>query len=441
MQSRSEVSPNIIPNEIIDEQIEILIQQTYNITIPSIVIKFTSQNEENFDKNDLLSFYSQFGEVIKILQYHKFSIVLYKKFFSADACFQFLQNENNFKANMRKKITVNWLNLNKNYFNFPNNIQKLFAEIHNNNLINLQKVNNTVNYEKNQFETNLDFISKNIIKFNQISETIPDKMTSSLSMSNLYKNSQTCICPVNSSNQINEINNNSINVINQIRQEEDNKDIPYLNQNINQINQSNNTINNDNLLNINTVSNKNANTSINKKIDKDSININNLNDKSGEKKNKNEIKQTSENKNKGKYICKYSILIPNDDNFQVVKKIIGVKGCNMKKIVNECTNIIDNKQIKKNKNEVKNNVKLRLRGIGSGYKEGKNKLENNEPLHLYVSAINEESMKKCCELIDELLEKIYNEYIIFCKKNNITPLATKIAQKVAFGGKFIKKSK
>ena len=81
MQSRSEVSPNIIPNEIIDEQIEILIQQTYNVTIPSIVIKFISQNEENFEKNDLLSFYSQFGEVIKILQYHKFSIVLYKSIY------------------------------------------------------------------------------------------------------------------------------------------------------------------------------------------------------------------------------------------------------------------------------------------------------------------------------------------------------------------------
>ena len=164
-------------------------------------------------------------------------------------------------------------------------------------------------------------------------------------------------------------------------------------------------------------------------------------DKNREQKNKKEASQKSEDKSGGKYICKYEILIPNDSSFQVVKKIIGVKGCNMKKIVNECTNIISSDPNNKNKKEGKNNVKLRLRGIGSGYKEGKKKLENNESLHLYVSAKNEEYMKKCCELIDELLEKIYEEYIIFCKKNNIKPLATKLAQKVAFGGKFIKKSK
>lgn len=31
-------------------------------------------------------------------------------------------------------------------------------------------------------------------------------------------------------------------------------------------------------------------------------------------------------------------------------------------------------------------VKLRLRGQGSGYKEGPEKLESNEPLHLCVSS-------------------------------------------------------
>ena len=451
MQSHSEISPNTIPNKIIDEKIELLIQQTYNVTIPSIVLKFISQDEENFEMNDLFNFYSQFGEVIKLLLYDKLSIVLYKNFFAANACLKFLQNENNFKVNMRKKIIVNWLNLDNSNINFPTDTQKLFTEIHNNNLNNLKKVDNPNIFEKSQFEQNLDPLPSNIIKFNPFSETFPQKITSLLPQSNIYNNNN---------NQINEINNPPGNVINQIIQNQYSSNNLYLNQNTNPLVQSNNPISNystsnSNVVNVNTISNKNVNLNVNNpqnilnvnnninnnNVNNNNVNNNNVNDKNNEQKTKKETSKKSEEKSGGKYICKYEILIPNDNNFQVVKKIIGVNGCNMKKIVNECTASIGHDPNIKNKNEGKNNVKLRLRGIGSGYKEGKKKVENNESLHLYVSAKNEEYMKKCCELIDELLEKIYEEYIIFCKKNNITPLATKLAQKVAFGGKFIKKSK
>ena len=446
MQSHSEISPNTIPNKIIDEKIELLIQQTYNVTIPSIVLKFISQDEENFEMSDFFNFYSQFGEVIKLLLYDKLSIVLYKNFFAANACLKFLQNENNFKVNMRKKIIVNWLNLDNININFPTDTQKLFTEIHNNNLNNLKKVDNPNIFEKTQFEQNLDPLPSNIIKFNPFSETFPQKITSLLPQSNIYNNNN---------NQINEINNPPGNVINQIIQNQYSSNNLYLNQNTNPLVQSNNPISNystsnSNVVNVNTISNKNVNLNVNNpqnilnvnnNINNNNVNNNNVNDKNNEQKTKKETSKKSEEKSGGKYICKYEILIPNDNNFQVVKKIIGVNGCNMKKIVNECTASIGHDPNIKNKNEGKNNVKLRLRGIGSGYKEGKKKVENNESLHLYVSAKNEEYMKKCCELIDELLEKIYEEYIIFCKKNNITPLATKLAQKVAFGGKFIKKSK
>ena len=51
--------------------------------------------------------------------------------------------------------------------------------------------------------------------------------------------------------------------------------------------------------------------------------------------------------------------IENDKNFQVAKKIIGSGGCNMKRIIENTI-----------RNRGKDLLKLRLRGIGSGYKEG-----------------------------------------------------------------------
>ncbi len=86
-------------------------------------------------------------------------------------------------------------------------------------------------------------------------------------------------------------------------------------------------------------------------------------------------------------------------------------------------------------------VKLRLRGKGSGYKEGKHQKESKEPLHLYISTKNEELMHKACRLIDVLLDEVYQDYLIFCNKNNINPVAKQLAKKVVFGGNFVHKSK
>lgn len=53
----------------------------------------------------------------------------------------------------------------------------------------------------------------------------------------------------------------------------------------------------------------------------------------------------------------------------------------MKKIIDTC--LFDAGSEYKNKQDL---VKLRLRGKGSGYKEGPEKKESNEPLHLCVSS-------------------------------------------------------
>merc|ERR1719456_1361205 len=68
-----------------------------------------------------------------------------------------------------------------------------------------------------------------------------------------------------------------------------------------------------------------------------------------------------------KYTCRFLIGIENDKEFQVVRRIIGAKGTNMKRIVRQTE------------------AKLRLRGMGSGYFEGAGQKESSEPLQLCVS--------------------------------------------------------
>jgi hypothetical protein len=130
-----------------------------------------------------------------------------------------------------------------------------------------------------------------------------------------------------------------------------------------------------------------------------------------------------EEKNYGKFTCKYEILIDNDKEFQVARRLIGSKGYNMKRIIQEC-------KTSENPNE---NVKLRLRGRGSGYKEGPQNKESDEPLHLCISAKNQEELRKACGYVDELLDKIFQEYKKYCVKNNIECKINAIANKIDGG--------
>lgn len=66
-----------------------------------------------------------------------------------------------------------------------------------------------------------------------------------------------------------------------------------------------------------------------------------------------------------KLTCRYDIQIDNDKDFQVAKKIIGSKGYNMKHIIDGTLNGTNYDPQKEN-----DLIKLRLRGKGSGFKEG-----------------------------------------------------------------------
>ena len=347
-------------NNDVPEKIELFIQQNENITIPALVFEYLSKDNIDFDTNDLKNFYEQFGEVEIHELNGKISIVLFKLFFVANTCKEFLQNEHNFKENMKKDFIVQWFDLEKNRNLISEETQKKFEEISKKNSINIKqnilnpfKNNNIMMNRNDQFILNNNknlqnqFIQQNILKIN---EMVP---------------------------QINIMNQNN----------------PLIMQN----------------LYLNGMINKNIlNNTYNQKLNY---------------KNNNNINE--EKYNNGKLTCKYEILIPNDKDFQIARRLIGSKGCHMKKIIDEC------KLIEKNNN---NNdiIKLRLRGKGSGYKEGPQNKESDEPLHLCISAKNQEGMKKACECVNDLLNKIYDDYKKFCNKNGIVPIP-KIANKIDIG--------
>jgi hypothetical protein len=114
-----------------------------------------------------------------------------------------------------------------------------------------------------------------------------------------------------------------------------------------------------------------------------------------------------------KFTCRYDVVIENEKNFQIAKKIIGSKGCNMKNIIE---NSLSEAGLRNHPNS-KEAIKLRLRGKGSGFLEGPDRKESDEMLHLCVSAKNLNVFNITCRHVETLLSKIYEEYVLYQKKN------------------------
>ena len=60
-------------------------------------------------------------------------------------------------------------------------------------------------------------------------------------------------------------------------------------------------------------------------------------------------------------------------------------------------------------------IKLRLRGKGSGFLEGIQQRESEDPLNLCVSSKDKFKYNFACQHVEQLLIKVYNEYLLFDK--------------------------
>jgi RNA recognition motif-containing protein len=113
-----------------------------------------------------------------------------------------------------------------------------------------------------------------------------------------------------------------------------------------------------------------------------------------------------------KFTCKYFVELPhsgkNLPGFSVARKIIGHRGKNMKAI-------LDKLKDSHFPGPIQDVIKLRLRGQGSGFKEGPNNCESPEPLHLCVSSKYYEKYTEGCKLVEKLLKDVYQEYNNFCR--------------------------
>ena len=405
--------------KIISEKIELSIKLMNNVSIPSIILEYKINDNLNFNAEDLKQLYSHFGKVLFISPIGKQNIVLFQSFFSAYICKIFLENKDNYKNNLYNNFSVRWFDLNRDIYLLPNKLKEIFANISNRNLmkmninsnnvinrgvkmdnnlnsnINLNMNNNTINDGNNNIfnsiisnNMNNPIINydRNVIEYNNINNIIGIQPTPNIINNNVF---------LNRNNLSNNINLNALNNIN------NNIEIMNTYNNYNNINVINNMSNINNINNFNI----NINDNYNYRMFNRNNAFNNIN--------------TNEEKVSGKYTCKYEILIENDSEFQIARRVIGSKGINMKNIINEC----------KIEGE-KESVKLRLRGKGSGYKEGPQNKESDEPLHLCISSKTKEEMNKACFLVNKLLDKINEEYKIYCEKNGKIPKSEKIARKM-----------
>ena len=109
-----------------------------------------------------------------------------------------------------------------------------------------------------------------------------------------------------------------------------------------------------------------------------------------------------------KYVSRYIVQIDNEKNFPVKKLIIGDKGMTLR-------NILINNCIKYGEQT----TKIRLRGRGSGYKEGPRNEESKDPMELCISSLNLVSFTRCSAEIEKLLKNIYYQYYIYQSRNNL----------------------
>ena len=434
---------NTIQDQALSDKIELLIQKQNNITIPSIILENLSKENENFELEDQKNFFNHFGEVLNIIITDKKCIVLYKTFFIANICKKFLQNENIYKENKKQNFNVRWFDFEKDEGLLLPEIKPLFQELHLKNSQNITKnapENKATNYQNNNNRnSNIGInMSMNINNFN-INTTMNNSMAQNqnmLGMQNMpniqyYQLMQ--IMKMNKNLQNNNISpqgmsmfpNYNFNQLSQMQFQQQNGINPVnllmakQNMNMNNINNMNlqNNLNNQFKNNLkNQLMNQNIQQMNNQHFNQN-LHQNNFNQNANNNTENNN--SVNDEKNLGKYTCKYQILIANDKDFQIARRLIGSKGCNMKNIIKECKLSEDGE-----------GIKLRLRGKGSGYKEGPENKESDEMLHLCISSKNSEEMKKACLLVDDLLNKINEDYKEYCQKNNVMPVNSQIAVRI-----------
>jgi hypothetical protein len=163
-------------NAITFQQIESFIQHNENVCIPAILFEYNTSEQIIFDEFDLYNFFEKFGEIIEFQFIKNSAIVLFRSFFSANTCREFLNNGHNFKDNQNNKINVRWFNLNKDIYLLPDFLKEKFYNIF---------LNNSFNLKSNIFNIG---VMSNINNNKNINQNFPMKHLNANQIKNHYYN-------------------------------------------------------------------------------------------------------------------------------------------------------------------------------------------------------------------------------------------------------------
>ena len=291
------------------------------------------------------------------------------------------------------------------------------------NIIKLQQLNlkNENKDKKNTPINNINnFNGKNENFKNNNNNIEPDNYLSSnnnTKESSTNSNTSSTSSKESSPSANNQYNNNNFNIPNNNFPLFNGFNLKAPNNFIPNNNTINNNINKDLINNLKIDDKNNTNNTTNK--DEHEINNSNLeeivlnkkykeyipkNKKNNEKEKEKDVKfhTNSTRDYQFKYVSRYIVQIENEKNFPVTKMIIGNNGKLLRQILLEnCINLGDH------------TTKIRLRGKGSGYKEGPKNEESKDPMELCISSLNMLSYMRCSQAIENLLLNVYYQYYLY----------------------------
>ena len=360
---KEEKKETIIPKDQ-NESIEIYLKKKTGKISPTIYLEYPKSNDTSplskLDSDNLKTFLSKFGKITFIEIYRLIALIQYEKFLSAYSCIKYFEKINETK---QEKIVCRWFEEKDEEIITSDIITKIRKlkpyEI-------VENINKSMKYyylKKKEKLSNFSDMQED--EENSIKENI---LTDSISQLEYY----------------------SLFALTPKAQKEFNEMV-MLNKNrgIQNLESSNNPNNKDaNLLNISQINsiNEKSNTNI-------------------------------------KYICKFYLQIEGDREFQIVKRIIGAKGSNLKRIIDYCSKGPGGVY-------VPDAIKLKLKGVGSGYREKEG--DKKEPLHLCVISKYPDKYKKACSFVIELIINIYGEYKRFCERKGKKPISNLNIEKAEY---------
>ena len=363
MEVETEKDNGIVENENISA-INEYIRNEFQAPIPALIFEYIKEKSISYhwDHDDLMETCSKLGKISQIESLNEKAVLLFESFIDAYSCKNYFDKESNYNGNSVQKVKVRWYKQEDEHF-----VNKILKE-------KIKKVS----FGNSVENINTSMLLANEPRGNQILDDYEEPSLYFLSLKAI-KNENIA---TNSYAQYTYYSQYSLPP--EAKLEFKNLMIQNHKKGIN------------------------------------SYNIQNQNSEASKYSNENAGERSLLN---GKFYCKFFIQIDNDPEFDIARRIIGAKGCNIKRIIDYCSK-------GPNGARLPDSLKIRLRGKGSGYKEGPYRREREEPLQLCVSSKYLDKYRKACIFVQELLINIYEEYKRFCERTGKTPNKNLTIQKL-----------